>query len=45
MADGAVESRSVERGRANWDWVEVRSGLAEGEEIVVSSQFLSYNFV
>ena len=41
LGDGRFEPREVELGLDSGDgWFEVRSGLAEGDEIVVSSQFL-----
>lgn len=35
-ASGRLESRDIEIGLANWEFTEVRSGLAEGEQIVSS---------
>jgi HlyD family secretion protein len=36
LADGRLAGRAVEVGLRNWDVTEVRSGLAEGERVVVS---------
>jgi HlyD family secretion protein len=36
LEDGGLVSRSLEIGLRNWDVTEVRSGLAEGEQVVVS---------
>jgi HlyD family secretion protein len=36
LQDGRLEARTVEVGLRNWDLAEVRSGLAEGERVVVS---------
>ena len=35
-ADGELERRSVALGDSNFDFVEVKSGIAPGEEVVVS---------
>jgi HlyD family secretion protein len=35
-ADGVLHERKVETGLSNWEWTEVTSGLAEGDEVVVS---------
>jgi membrane fusion protein, copper/silver efflux system len=40
MGGGAFEPRDVELGVTAGDYVEIRSGIEEGEKIVVSSQFL-----
>ncbi len=34
--DGRLEARTIQSGLANWEWTEVREGLAEGERIVLS---------
>lgn len=34
--DGVLEERSLEIGLRNWNYVEVRSGLKEGEQVVIS---------
>ncbi len=36
--DGAVEERPVQTGISNWQYVEITSGLSEGEQIVVPRQ-------
>ncbi len=36
LADGVLEWRAIETGLGNWDWTEVRAGLAEGERVVTS---------
>jgi HlyD family secretion protein len=36
VADGALAERRLEVGLRNWDWTEVVSGLAAGEQVVVS---------
>lgn len=33
---GTIEERKIESGIANWQFVEIRSGLAEGEQVVMS---------
>jgi cobalt-zinc-cadmium efflux system membrane fusion protein len=38
-ADGAFEIRPVRLGDARGDWIEIRSGLTEGESIAVSGVF------
>ena len=38
--DGSFEPVRIETGLANAEWVEVTAGLAEGDEIVTSGQFL-----
>ncbi|WP_317705902.1 efflux RND transporter periplasmic adaptor subunit [Methylomarinovum caldicuralii] len=40
LGDGRLQPRRIEAGRRNRDWIEVRSGLAEGEMVVVSGVFL-----
>lgn len=35
-ADSTLESRTFEPGLANWEFVEVRDGLAEGDQVVLS---------
>jgi len=35
-SDGVLHERGVETGLSNWEWTEVKSGLAEGDEVVVS---------
>lgn len=35
-ADGVLHEREVETGLSNWEWTEVTSGVAEGDEVVVS---------
>ena len=35
-ADGRLEARTIETGLSNWEFTEVRSGLAEGERVVLS---------
>jgi multidrug efflux pump subunit AcrA (membrane-fusion protein) len=37
--DGAFEPRAVVLGRAGAEWVEVLSGLAEGESVAVAGTF------
>ena len=34
--NGRLVEREVEIGLRNWDWTEVRSGLEEGERVVIS---------
>ena len=36
VEDGVLVERPVETGLRNWDWVEVRSGVREGDNVVVS---------
>jgi HlyD family secretion protein len=36
LAGGVIGERSVELGLKNWDWTEVREGLAAGDEVVTS---------
>jgi HlyD family secretion protein len=36
LTDGLLEEKRIETGVANWQFVEVTSGLAEGESIVLS---------
>ena len=38
--DGLFAQREVVAGMESGDWVEIKSGIAEGEEVVVSAQFL-----
>jgi HlyD family secretion protein len=33
---GVLVERAIERGLGNWEWTEVRSGLAAGERVVTS---------
>ena len=42
VTDGAGKFRAVEvvAGMESGDWIEIRKGLAEGEQVVVSGQFL-----
>ncbi len=40
LGEGRFQVRDVVAGIESGDWVEIVSGLAEGEEVVVSSQFL-----
>lgn len=40
MADNRFEARSVSLGIESGDWIEVVDGIEEGEDIVVSGQFL-----
>ncbi len=35
-ATGRLEKVRIEKGLTNWDWVEVKSGLAPGDRVVVS---------
>ena len=39
-AEGRFEPREVETGERSADWVEVRSGVKEGESVVVAANFL-----
>lgn len=39
-AEGRFEPREVETGERSADWVEVRSGVKEGEPVVVAANFL-----
>jgi HlyD family secretion protein len=36
LDDGVLKQREFERGLANWEYTEVRSGIAAGERIVLS---------
>jgi len=36
LADGSLHQRQIETGLRNWDYTEVVSGLAEGEQVVIS---------
>ena len=36
LANGTLEEHKIERGISNWQFVEVASGLSEGEQIVLS---------
>jgi HlyD family secretion protein len=36
LVDGHLRERSIESGLRNWDWIEVVSGLAPGEQVVSS---------
>jgi len=40
LGDGRFQAQEVVAGIESGDWVEITSGLKEGDEIVVSSQFL-----
>lgn len=40
LSDGRFESVRIETGIANGEWVEVKAGLTEGDEVVTSGQFL-----
>jgi Cu(I)/Ag(I) efflux system membrane fusion protein len=40
LGDGRFQPREVVPGIETGDWVEIREGLAEGERVVVSGQFL-----
>jgi len=40
LGEGRFEARTVNAGIESGDWVEIASGLKEGEEVVVSGQFL-----
>lgn len=40
LGDGRFQVREVMTGMESGDWVEILAGLAEGEEIVTSAQFL-----
>lgn len=40
LGEGRFQPREVEVGIESDDWVEVRSGLSEGDTVVVSAQFL-----
>jgi len=40
LGEGRFQPREVEVGIESGDWVEVRSGLSEGDTVVVSAQFL-----
>ena len=35
-ADGLLEERRVEAGLANWEYTEIRAGLARGDRVVAS---------
>jgi HlyD family secretion protein len=35
-ADGVLESRAIEPGLSNWEYTEVKSGLAKGDRVVTS---------
>ncbi len=35
-SEGRLVERAFQRGLGNWDWVEVRSGLSAGEQVVLS---------
>lgn len=35
-AEGRVQSREIQTGLANWDWVEVTDGLASDDQVVVN---------
>lgn len=36
LEEGRVAKRVIEAGRSNWDYIEVRKGLREGEEVIAS---------
>jgi HlyD family secretion protein len=36
LSGGTIEERKIESGIANWQFVEIRSGLAEGDQVVMS---------
>jgi len=40
LGDGRFQAQEVVAGIESGDWIEITSGLNEGDEIVVSSQFL-----
>jgi Cu(I)/Ag(I) efflux system membrane fusion protein len=40
VAEGKFEPRSVELGSRSEDWVEVKTGIQEGESVVVAANFL-----
>ena len=40
LGDGRFRARDVVAGIESGDWIEITSGLSEGDEIVVSAQFL-----
>jgi Cu(I)/Ag(I) efflux system membrane fusion protein len=40
LAEGKFEPREVELGARSDDWVEIRSGVKEGESVVVAANFL-----
>lgn len=40
LGNGRFEQRKVRAGTESGDWVEIVSGLKEGEEVVVSAQFM-----
>lgn len=35
-SDGVIEERKIETGLSNWSWTEVKAGLKEGDQVVVS---------
>ncbi len=34
--DGVLELRKIEKGMANWDWTEIKSGVSQGELVVTT---------
>lgn len=36
MKDGKAETREIETGIKNWEWTEVKSGLAEGDAVITN---------
>lgn len=36
LEDGRIVKRVIEAGRSNWDYIEVRKGLREGEQVIAS---------
>ncbi|MDX1252150.1 MAG: efflux RND transporter periplasmic adaptor subunit [Gammaproteobacteria bacterium] len=36
LEDGRIAKRVIEAGRSNWDYIEIRKGLREGEQVITS---------
>ncbi|MFZ5594724.1 MAG: efflux RND transporter periplasmic adaptor subunit [Pseudomonadota bacterium] len=36
LEEGQIAKRAIEAGRSNWDYIEVRKGLREGEQVIAS---------